>query len=231
MVRSFNAVDLNVDDFTPLNKSVKVFAMTSQARRRTSTPRTGRRPGASSTRDEILRAARKLFAERGYDQATMRAIAAEAGVDAALVVHFFGSKAGLLEAAVEWPFDPEVEMPKLLADGRRQVGRKLAELVVTTWDEEGTRNPLLTLIQAASTEPQAAALLSEFMRGHLYAPLMERLAVDRADLRAELTVSQIIGLGLARYVLRFEPLASARPDEVVDWIAPTLQRYLTGKLP
>jgi len=197
--------------------------------RTTSTPRTGRRPGASSTREEILRAARKLFAERGYEEATLRAIAAEAGVDAALVVHFFGSKAGLLEAAVEWPFDPEVEMPKLLADGRRHVGRRLAELFVRTWEEEGTRNPILTLIRAASTEPQAAALLSEFFRRRLYAPLLERLGVDRADLRAEFAVSQLVGLGMARYVLRFEPLASAEPDEIVDWIAPTLQRYLTGK--
>jgi AcrR family transcriptional regulator len=205
--------------------------MNSRTRERTTgTPRTGRRPGGGSTRDEILGAAHKLFAERGYEGATMRAIAAEAGVDAALVVHFFGSKAGLLEAAVEWPFDPEVEMPKLLADGRRQVGRRLAELVVTTWDEEGTRNPILTLIRAASTEPQAAALLSEFLSRRLYTQLMERLAVDRADLRAELTVSQLIGLGMARYVLRLDPLASAEPDEIVDWIAPTLQRYVTGKL-
>jgi AcrR family transcriptional regulator len=179
---------------------------------------------------EILRAARKLFAVRGYEGATMRAIAAEAGVDAALVVHFFGSKAGLLEAAVDWPFDPEVEMSKLLADGRHPVGRRLAELFVRAWDEEGTRDPILTLIEAASTEPQAAALLSEFLRRRLYGHLMERLGVDHADLRAELTVSQLIGLGMARYVLRFEPLASAEPDQIVDWIAPTLQRYLTGKL-
>jgi AcrR family transcriptional regulator len=199
--------------------------------RTTRTPRTGRRPGASSTREEILRAARKLFAERGLEGATMRAIAAEGGVDAALVVHFFGSKAGLLAAAVEWPFDPEVEMPRLLADGRRNVGRRLAELFVTTWDEEGTRNPVLTLIRAAATEPQAAELLGEFLRERLYAPLMERLGVDRADLRSELVIAQLIGLGLARYVLRSEPLASAEPEEVVDWIAPTLQRYLTGKLP
>jgi hypothetical protein len=73
-------------------------------------------------------------------------------------------------------------------------------------------------------------LLGEFMRRRLYAPLMERLGVDRADLRAELVVSQLLGLGMARYVLRFEPLASAKPDDVVDWIAPNLQRYLTRKL-
>src|SRR6266480_2098159 len=111
----------------------------------TRTPRTGRRSGETSTRADILEAARRLFAERGYQGATMRAIAAEAGVDAALLVHFFGNKPALMAEAIEWPFDPEVEMPKLLADGRRNVGRRLAELFVTTWDDEGSRNPILTV--------------------------------------------------------------------------------------
>jgi AcrR family transcriptional regulator len=199
-------------------------------RRSTKSPRTGRRPGKSSTRQDILDAARRMFAEHGYEGATMRRIADEAGVDAALVVHFFGTKAALLSAAVEWPFDPEVEMPKLLVDGRHHVGRHLAELFVRTWDEEGTRNPILTLLSAATTEPQAATLLGEFMHRRLYMPLMERLGVDRADLRAELVVSQLLGVGLGRYVLRFEPLASANSNDVVEWIAPNLQRYLTGKL-
>jgi AcrR family transcriptional regulator len=195
----------------------------------TRTPRTGRRPGASSTREDILDAARRLFSERGYQGATMRAIAAEAGVDAALVVHFFGNKATLLAEAVEWPFDPEVEMPKLLVDGRHHVGRHLVGLFVRTWDDEGSRNPILTLLRAATIEPQAAAMLREFMGG-LYAPLMDRLQVDQPELRADLAVSQLLGLGLVRYLLRAEPLASATPEAVVDWIAPTVQRYLTGKL-
>jgi AcrR family transcriptional regulator len=198
--------------------------------RTTRTPRTGRRPGASSTREEILRAARKLFAERGYEQATLRAIASEAGVDAALVVLFFENKPSLLAAAVEWPFDPEVEMPKLLVDGRRNVGRHLVDLFVRNWDDEGSRNPILTLLRAATTEPRAAELIREFLRLKLFAPLMDRLGVDRPDLRADLVASQLVGLGMTRYVLRLEPLASARAGEVVSWIAPTVQRYLTGKL-
>jgi AcrR family transcriptional regulator len=196
----------------------------------TRTPRTGRRPGTSSTRDAILRAARKQFAESGYEGATMRAIASEAGVDAALVVHFFANKPSLLAEAIEWPFDPEVEMPKLLVGGRSEVGRHLVELVVRTWDDEGTRNPILTLLRAATTEPRAAELMGDFLRLKLFAPLMDRLGVDRADLRADLAISQLVGLGLARYVLRLEPLASAEAGETVGWIAPTVQRYLTGKL-
>jgi AcrR family transcriptional regulator len=196
----------------------------------TKTPRTGRRPGTSSSRQDILDAARKLFAERGYQGATMRAIAAEAGVDAALVVHFFGNKANLLSEAVEWPFDPEVEMPKLLVDGKRNVGRHLVRLVVRNWDEEGRRNPILTLLRAATTEPKAAEMLVEFVQNRLFAPLMERLGSDQPELRITLAASQLVGLGLARHVLQAEPLASAKPADVISWYGPTLQRYLTGKL-
>ena len=198
--------------------------------RSTRTPRTGRRPGATSTREDILRAARRLFGERGYHGATMRAIAAEAGVDAALVVHFFGNKAALLGEAVDWPFDPEVQMPKLLEDGRRQVGRKLVGLFVRTWDSEGSRNPILTLLRAATTEPQAAEMLSEFLRRRLFAPLMDRLGADQPDLRTDLVASQLVGLGMTRYLLRLEPLASAEPGDVVAWISPAVQRYLTGRI-
>jgi AcrR family transcriptional regulator len=198
--------------------------------RSTRTPRTGRRPGTSSTREDILEAARKLFAERGYQEATMRAIAAEAGVDAALVVHFFGNKAALLGEAVDWPFDPEVEMPKLLVDGRHHVGERLVALVVRTWDREGGRNPILTLLRAATIEPKAAEMLGDFVRNRLFAPLMERLGSDQRELRTTLAASQLVGLGLARHVLRVEPVASAKPDDVIAWYGPTLQRYLTGKL-
>jgi AcrR family transcriptional regulator len=196
----------------------------------TKTPRTGRRPGTSSSRDDILRAARKLFAERGYTNATMRAIAAEAGVDAALVVHFFGSKASLLAEAVEWPFDPAAEMPKLLAGGKREVGRNLVKLFVRTWDAEGTRNPILTLLRASIVEPQAAEMMGEFLRRRLFGPLVAELGSDQPDLRGNMAASQLIGLGLIRYVQHVEPLASAKPKDVVAWYGPTLQRYLTGKL-
>jgi AcrR family transcriptional regulator len=197
---------------------------------RTTAPRSGRRPGTSSTREEILKAAGRLFAERGYDGATIRAIAAEAGVDAALVIHFFANKAALLGEAVQWPFDPDIEVPKLLVDGRRYAGRHLVELFVRIWDREGTRNPVLTLLRAATTEPAAAEMMRGFLRDRLLAPLVRQLRADQPDLRANLVASQLVGLGIARYVLAFEPLASAQPADVVAWISPTVQRYLTGKL-
>lgn len=198
--------------------------------RSTQTPRTGRRSGGGSTREVIIDSARRLFSERGYDGASMRAIASDAGVDAALVVHFFGTKATLLGAAIKWPFDPELEVANVLARGRAHVGRRLVELFVRTWDQEERRNPILTLLCAASTEPQAAHMLREFLRQRLLAPLMQQLGSDRPELRANLAASQLVGLGITRYVLDLEPLASANPADVIAWIAPTIQRYLTGRL-
>jgi AcrR family transcriptional regulator len=200
-------------------------------RRRTRTPRTGRRPGASGSREAILEAARRLFAEHGYVGTSLRAIAAEAGVDAALIIHFFESKANLLGAAVKWPFDPEIEMARVSGHGRHHAGEALVRLVVQTWDREGDRNAIMTLLRAAAVEPAAAELMREFMQRDLFPPLMRRLKPSQPELRANLVASQLVGLGVARYVLRFEPLAVMSEDDVVSWVGPTVQRYLTGRAP
>jgi AcrR family transcriptional regulator len=197
----------------------------------TRTPRTGRRGGDSGTREAILDAARTLFAERGYAGASLRAIGAEAGVDAALVVHFFGSKAKLLTASVRWPFDPDEAIAQVVSAGRAHAGEALARLFVTTWDDLGDRNPIITLLRSATTEPEAAALTREFMTRRLTEPLLARLGSDQPGLRADLVASQLIGLGITRYVLRLESLAGADPDHVVACAGPALQRYLTGRLP
>jgi AcrR family transcriptional regulator len=200
--------------------------------RSTRTPRTGRRPGATGaqTREAILASARHLFAERGFENASMRAIAAEAGVDAALITHFFGSKANLLAESIEWPFDPDRELPRILKNGSDRVGEGLVSLLVRTWDRERTRNPVITLLRAASTEPSAAGLLTDFMRTQLFGPLLAELGSDQPDIRTNLVAAQLGGLALARYILRFEPLASAPPRDVVRWIGPTVQRYLTAPI-
>lgn len=200
--------------------------------RSTQTPRTGRRPGAAGTqtREAILTAAKRLFAERGFDGASMRAIAAEAGVDAALITHFFGSKANLLSAAIDWPFDLDLELPRILSAGKDRAGENLVALFVCTWDNEGSRHPVITLLRAAMTEPSAAELMAEFMRTRLFGPLLAELGSDQTDVRANLVAAQLGGLALARYILRFEPLASAAPRDVIRWVAPSAQRYLTDPL-
>jgi AcrR family transcriptional regulator len=197
----------------------------------TRTPRTGRRPGDSGSREAILAAARRLFAQHGFSDTSMRAIAAEAGVDAALIVHFFGTKARLLTAAVEWPFDPEEAMAGVYAAGRANVGEAFARLAVQTWGRDAHRNLILTVLRAATVEPEAAALLRQFVQHELFPPLLRRLKSSQPEVRGNLASSQVIGLGMARYVLGLEPLASMSEDEVVAWVGPTLQRYLTGRLP
>lgn len=212
-------------------QDVRMDPETPAWRRTTRSPRTGRRPGPDTgTRAAIIEAAGKLFLERGYEETSMRAIGAAAGVDAALVTHFFGSKANLLAAALHWPFDPDVEVPRLLSGGDDQVGRRLVRLMTRTWDEQQQRNPILTLLRAASSEPRAAELLGVFLRTRLFDPLLAALGSNRPELRAELAISQLAGLAMTRYILRLEPLASASPDNVVNWVGPTAQRYLTADL-
>jgi hypothetical protein len=113
-----------------------------------------------------------------------------------------------------------------VVDAGRQLERR-----EQTWEREGDRSAIMTLRRAATVEPAAAEMLRDFMQNELAPPLFQRLNPDHPELRASLATSQIIGLGMARYVLRLEPLASMTLDEVVAWIAPTLQRYLTGKAP
>jgi AcrR family transcriptional regulator len=208
--------------------------MSDAARRRgprTRTPRTGRRPGDSGSRAAILDAARRLFATRGYVGTSMRAIGAEAGVDASLIVYFFGTKAQLLGEAMQWPFDPEIEMGRIAAAGRSRVGAELTRLVVRTWDREGDRNAIMTLLRAATVEPAAAELMRAFIERELFPPLFRTIGAGQAELRANLASSQLLGLGVTRYVLGLEPLARMSEDEVVAWVGPTLQRYLTGRAP
>jgi AcrR family transcriptional regulator len=196
----------------------------------TRTPRTGRRPGESGTREAIHAAACRLFRERGYDATTIRAIASEAGVDPALVMHFFGSKANTFVTAVGWPIDPVCEVPNALARGPEHVGEELARSFISTWDDEGDRSAILALLRSAMSEPKTAAMLREFMVSELFVPLSEALGSDDGERRGVLAASQVVGVGIVRYVLAIEPLASDDPERVVAAIGPTLQRYLTDDL-
>ncbi len=189
--------------------------------------RSGRRPGDSGTREAILDAARRLFAERGYQGASLRAIATEAGVDPALAVHFFGSKAKLLTASVRWPFDPDAAVERIVAAGRDAAGVAIVRLLVTTWDELGDANPIITLLRSAMTEPEAAAAMREFLSHRLLGPVTQRLGVEDPELRAGLVAGQLLGVALTRYILRMEPLASLAPDVVIELVGATVQRLLT----
>jgi AcrR family transcriptional regulator len=194
------------------------------------TKRTGRRAGDSGTRDAIAAAARRQFGRAGYDATTIRAVAKEAGVDPALVLHFFGSKDQLFAACVQWPFDPSVELPAVIAGGADEAGRRLVALFLKTWDAEDGRNPIVALLRAAMSQETAERQLRTFLESQILGPLVTGLRCDQPDLRAGLVASQLLGLGIARHVLKLEPLASLDAERVLDLVAPQVRRALTGPL-
>lgn len=192
--------------------------------------RTGRPPGGTANRAAILAAAAHLFSELGYDRTSLRAVAAEAGVDQALIAHYFGSKHTLFVAAVEFPLDPDQMLPQLLDGDPATIGERLARAQVALLEVPDVRRRLAGLVRAASSEPDAARMLREFLMREVVRPVAEALGTDEPELRVSLVGSQIIGLMMARYIVKVEPLASLPAGRVVDLVAPTLQRYLTHPL-
>ena len=190
----------------------------------------GRPRGPGNTRQAVLDAARRVFAEHGYDHASLRAIAAEAGVDAGMVRHFFGDKEGLFRAAMELPFDPAETLPALLEPGLDSLGERIVRFFLSVWETEHGAAPFVALLRGATGHEQSAGMLREFVSHALVGRIAA--ALDRPDpvLRATLVGSQLVGLGLARYVVRIEPLASLPAEQVVTALGPTVQRYLTGNI-
>lgn len=196
------------------------------ARRR----RTGRRPGESGSRQAILDAASSRFASQGYERATIRAIATDAGVDPALVHHFFGTKERLFIAAMRLPLDPATLIPALLAPGVDGLGERLAREVLRLMRELGQANPMLALIRSATARPEAARMFREFYTRAVLERLAAELDVTRPRLRAALCASQIIGFAVARFILQLGPLVDADDETMAAVLAPVLQHYLTGDL-
>lgn len=194
--------------------------------------RTGRRKGASGARDAILDAARAAFAAKGFDGASVRAIAAAASVDPALVHHYFGTKEQLFLATVNVTVNPAEFMPAVIDGDDDHLGERAVRMFLSLWDNPATGPPLLALVRTSLQHDWSARMLREFVTAQVLRRVIARLSVppEEAPIRAALTASQIIGLGLARYLLKIEPLASADRDTVVRLVAPTLQRYLTGPL-
>jgi AcrR family transcriptional regulator len=194
-------------------------------------PRTGRRPGNQDTRTAILAAARKAFAERGYDKASIRQIATSAGVDPALVHHYFGSKEQLFLEMMELPVNPNDFLPQVLGGGVDAVGERLVRTFLTVWDSPvGTT--AAALMRSAVSHDWSARMLREFITAQILRRVVNTLDLDPKEgpLRASLIASQMLGLAMARYIVKVEPLASTPREELVAAIAPTIQGYLTRPL-
>ncbi len=189
----------------------------------------GRRPGNSGSRADILRAARESFAASGYERTTIRGIAREASVDPALVHHFFGTKDGLFAAAMELPVDPATAIPRMLSGGVDGLGERLVRFYLGLWESDAG-SAMLTVLRSAVSQDRAAELLRAFIGREVIGRVAGELNADFPELRATLVGSQLIGLALVRYIIRVQPLASAAAEDVVAAVAPTIQRYLTGHL-
>ena len=192
--------------------------------------RRGRRPGGTDTREALVNAAREVFIEQGFDGATVRAIASRAGVDAAMVNHWFGGKEGLFgEAVLKLPFNAQEIITDLLAADAEHIGDAIVRRFVTTWDTTGG-GVFTALMRSVASHEEAAMMLRDFFFKHVFKHVIGRLAPDNHEFRATLVATQIVGMGMVRYVAKFEPFASAEVDTVAAAVAPTLQRYITGKI-
>jgi AcrR family transcriptional regulator len=190
--------------------------------------RTGRRKGSPDTRETILGAAREVFAEHGYDGASIRAIASAAQVDPALVHHYFGTKEGLFLATVRAPIDPGAVIGGVLAGGLDGAGERIVRTFLSVWDDPVTGPAALAVFRSALRHDTSARILREFITTQILRRVVAALTGQDQALRGSLVGSQMFGLVMVRYVLRIEPLASAPTEAVVAAIGPTIQRYLTG---
>jgi AcrR family transcriptional regulator len=182
-----------------------------------------------SSRDAVLSAAREQFSRKGYDAATVRAIAAEAGVDPSMINHHFGTKEQLFMAALESPVDPKDHIAAVLRGPREGVGERLVMRVLTVWDSPAGAAGVAVLRTAMQHE-WSAALVREFILNRAINPLLAGLGVsaEEASWRGNLVASQISGLILTRYLIKLEPIASTPHAVVARALGPTIQRYLTG---
>ena len=192
--------------------------------------RSGRRPGQSGAREAILTAARTRFSEGGFDKTSIRAVAADAGVDPALVHHYFGTKQQLFAAVVDLPIDPEATLRKIDVAPLDRLGETILGSVVAIWDSPA--GPGIVAAVRSILAGGDMALARTFLLDVVLERVRLRIATPQDDGRARvaLVVTQMIGVLVARKVIGVEPVASMPRLDLVAAVAPTLQRYLTGEI-
>jgi AcrR family transcriptional regulator len=191
----------------------------------------GRRPGTTRTRDAIIDAAVGSFVEKGYTGTTIRGVARTAGVDPALVIHFFGNKDGLFDAFIQEGGLPLRRLKEAIDGDVERLGERLVRTYLSLWEEPESGAKLRAILLTAESSPVAAEMLKAFLTQEILHPLAKRLGADHPEARAILAGSHLIGVALLRYVLRIEAMTALTTDQVIACVAPSLQRYLTGELP
>ncbi|WP_409483838.1 TetR family transcriptional regulator [Arsenicicoccus dermatophilus] len=193
----------------------------------------GPRPAGEDARADIVEAARTEFAERGYDGTSLRAVARAAGVDPALVHHYFDGKPGLFAAAMELPVNPRDVVDEILQAPHDRLGESLVRHFLAVWDSAQGRPRMAALLRAAATHDAAATVLREFVVAEIFGRIAEAHPAgspprgpEEAQRRAALIGTQMVGVAFLRYVIELPGVADADPDQLVADVAPSIQRYL-----
>ena len=190
--------------------------------------RPGRRPGGPDTRGEILRAARESFAGKGFTATSIRAVAREAGVDAALVHHYFDSKDELFIESMALPVDPRQVAARVLDGPPEELGRRIATVFLGIWESPDGQQRMKAIFRSVVTSEEVARVMREGITQMIIQPVSQSLDVPDAHLRVSLVATQLIGVAMARYIVELEPVASADLATLLDRLAPVLQLHLTG---
>ncbi|MGO4598961.1 TetR/AcrR family transcriptional regulator [Terrabacter sp. 2RAF25] len=186
----------------------------------------GRRPGGEDTRSAILHAARKSFAAKGYDKTSLRGIAREAGVDPALVHHYFDGKAALFAETLDVPVNPAELIERIMAGDVDRLGWRIVETFLGVWEPPERRDALIALVRSSMTSEEAARMLREFLGREVFGRVAASTGVPDPQLRGALAASQMIGLVVARYVIKVPALADATREQLIERIGPVLQHHL-----
>jgi AcrR family transcriptional regulator len=188
--------------------------------------RTGRRPGAPRTREDILLVARRSFGARGYDATSLRSIARQADVDPALLIHYFGTKDALFVAALEVTMGPSAMFGGLANETIAEAAQLIVRRYLLMLEQEQTRDVVLGLVRSAVSSERAATMLREFLSQNVTSFLRPLIAHPDAELRASLLVAQLIGIAMLRHVVKAEAVASASNEDLVSRVAPVIEAYL-----
>lgn len=212
----------------------QVSHTTDDSRRSPSGKRGGRRPGNQSTKKKILDAAIDIFAENGYDKSSLRSITSRAGVDVALVKHFFGGKEGLFEAAVIRQAEASLELLAQAQNSDAHPSRRIAEIYVSMWEDDPTAATIRALFRAILESPQNKERLRAVATSYIekaLLPAFQETVGSPSTLRTQTLAAELMGLGVARYILQFPPLCEASREETVELIIPLIQLHLEQNSP
>jgi len=179
----------------------------------------------------ILKAASKEFAHAGFEGTSLRSVARRASVDPALVHHYFKDKSDLFIQTMNIPVNPGDIIGQAVTAPLDELGYALTRALISTWRKPAFRTPAIAMVRGLISSNNATKILKPFIQKEVFSRIGSRLPEETADARIAMVASQFIGLIITRYVVGLEPLASMDDDQVIELVAPTIQRYLTGDLP